>query len=148
MGKNYLPKENEIENKWYVIDAAGQTLGRLASEIAVLLRGKHKPIYTPHMLVGDHVIVINADKVKVTGKKLKQKKYYFHSGYLGGIKERTLWQMLAKHPERVVELAVKRMLPKNRLGRRMYRNLRVYAGPNHPHQAQKPEEYRLVRNRG
>ncbi len=148
MGKTYLPKENEIENKWYVIDAAGQTLGRLASEIAVLLRGKHKPIYTPHMLVGDHVIVINADKVKVTGKKLKQKKYYFHSGYLGGIKERTLEQMLAKHPERVVELAVKRMLPKNRLGRRMYRNLRVYAGPNHPHQAQKPEEYRLVRNRG
>ena len=137
--KTYVATPADIERKWYVVDAEGKTLGRMASEIASVLRGKKKPIYTPFMDTGDYVIVVNADKVKVTGKKLLQKKYYHHSGYVGGLKETTLKEMLEKHPERVVEHAVKGMLPKGPLGRQMYRKLFVYAGPDHKHQAQKPE---------
>ncbi|MCC8137136.1 MAG: 50S ribosomal protein L13 [Clostridiales bacterium] len=128
-----------IERKWYVVDAADKTLGRLASEIASILRGKKKPIFTPHLDMGDYVIVVNAEKVKVTGKKLDQKIYYHHSDYVGGMKETTLREMLAKKPERVIELAVKGMLPKGPLGRQMYKKLYVYAGPDHKQQAQKPE---------
>lgn len=137
--KSYMASPSTIERKWYVVDAEGKTLGRLASEIAKVLRGKHKPIYTPHMDTGDYVIVINAEKVKVTGKKLDQKIYYHHSGYVGGMKETTLKKMLADKPERVIELAVKGMLPKGPLGRQMYKKLFVYAGPEHKHEAQKPE---------
>ena len=126
-------------SKWYVVDAAGCTLGRLASEVAKVLRGKNKPIFTPHIDTGDYVIVVNAEKVKVTGKKLLQKVYYNHSDYVGGMKETTLKEMLAKHPERVIEYAVKGMLPKGPLGRQMYTKLFVYAGPDHKHAAQKPE---------
>jgi len=122
-----------------VVDATGQTLGRLATKIATILRGKHKPIYAPHMDCGDHVIVINADKIRVTGKKLDQKVYYRHSGYPGGLKSITLREQLQKHPERVIYLAVRGMLPKNRLGRRMIKKLRVYASDSHPHQAQQPK---------
>ena len=125
--------------KWYVVDADGQTLGRLASEIAKVLRGKNKPIYTPHIDTGDYVIVVNADKVKVTGKKLDQKIYYRHSDYVGGMKEFTLREMMDRKPERVIELAVKGMLPKGPLGRAMIKKLHVYAGPEHDHAAQKPE---------
>lgn len=128
-----------IERKWYVVDATGYTLGRLASEVAKVLRGKNKPIFTPHMDCGDNVIVINAAKVKVTGRKLDQKIYYRHSEYVGGMKETTLREMMAKKPERVVELAVKGMLPKGSLGNDMYKKLHVYAGPEHEHAAQKPE---------
>lgn len=128
-----------IERKWYVVDAANMTLGRLASEVAKVLRGKNKPIFTPHMDTGDFVIVVNADKVKVTGRKLDQKIYYHHSDYVGGMKEATLREMMAKKPEKVVELAVKGMLPKGPLGRQMYTKLHVYAGPDHKHAAQKPE---------
>jgi large subunit ribosomal protein L13 len=128
-----------IERKWYVVDAAGCTLGRLTSEIAKVLRGKNKPIFTPHVDTGDYVIVINAEKIKVTGKKLDQKIYYHHSDYVGGMKETTLREMLAKKPERVIELAVKGMLPKGPLGRSMYTKLHVYAGAEHGHEAQKPE---------
>lgn len=130
-----------MERKWYVVDAEGKTLGRLASEVAKVLRGKHKPIFTPHIDTGDYVIVVNAEKVKVTGKKLNQKIYYHHSGYVGGMKETTLKNMLANKPERVVELAVKGMLPKGPLGRQMYKKLFVYAGPEHKHAAQKPEAF-------
>ena len=128
-----------IERKWYVVDATGYTLGRLASEVAKVLRGKNKAIFTPHIDTGDYVIVVNADKIKVTGKKLDQKIYYRHSEYVGGMKETTLREMMAKKPEKVVELAVKGMLPKGPLGRQMYTKLHVYAGPEHNHQAQKPE---------
>lgn len=138
--KTYMPNTSEMERKWYVVDAEGCTLGRLASEVAKILRGKHKPQFTPHEDTGDYVIVTNADKIKVTGKKLSQKIYYHHSGYVGGMKETTLNEMLAKKPERVIELAVKGMLPKGPLGRRMYRKLFVYAGPEHKHEAQKPEQ--------
>lgn len=137
--KSFMASPATIDRKWYVVDAEGRTLGRLASEVAKVLRGKNKPIYTPHMDTGDYVIVINADKVKVTGKKMEQKIYYHHSDYVGGMKETTLAQMMAKKPERVVELAVKGMLPKGPLGRQMYRKLFVYAGPEHKHAAQKPE---------
>ena len=137
--KTFMASTAAVERKWYVVDAEGKTLGRLASEIAKVLRGKHKPIYTPHMDTGDYVIVINAEKVKVTGKKLDQKIYYHHSGYVGGMKETTLKKMLADKPERVIELAVKGMLPKGPLGRQMYKKLFVYAGPEHKHEAQKPE---------
>lgn len=137
--KTFMASPATIERKWYVVDAEGKTLGRLSSEIASVLRGKHKPIFTPHMDTGDYVIVVNAAKVKVTGKKLSQKIYYHHSGYVGGMKETTLKEMLAKKPERVVELAVKGMLPKGPLGRQMYKKLFVYAGPEHKHAAQKPE---------
>ena len=128
-----------IERKWYVVDAADMTRGRLASEVAKVLRGKNKPIFTPHMDTGDYVIVVNAEKVKVTGKKLEQKVYYRHSDYVGGMKETTLKEMLNKHPERVVEHAVKGMLPKGPLGRSMITKLHVYAGAEHAHAAQKPE---------
>ena len=137
--KTFIASAAAIERKWYVVDAEGKTLGRLASEIARVLRGKHKPIFTPHMDTGDYIIVINAAKVKVTGKKLNQKIYYHHSGYVGGMKETTLKKMLADKPERVIELAVKGMLPKGPLGRQMYKKLFVYAGPEHKHEAQKPE---------
>ena len=137
--KTFMASPSTIERKWYVVDAANMTLGRLASEVAKVLRGKNKAIFTPHMDTGDFVIVVNADKVKVTGKKLDQKIYYRHSGYGGGMKETTLREMMAKKPERVVEHAVKGMLPKGPLGREMYTKLHVYAGPEHKHAAQKPE---------
>ena len=137
--KTYMASPSTIERKWYVVDATDMTLGRLASEVAKVLRGKNKPTFTPHIDTGDYVIVVNAEKVKVTGKKLDQKIYYHHSDYVGGMKETTLREMLAKKPEKVVELAVKGMLPKGPLGREMYTKLFVYAGPEHKHQAQKPE---------
>ena len=137
--KTYMASPATIERKWYVVDATGYTLGRLASEVAKVLRGKNKAIFTPHIDTGDYVIVVNADKIKVTGKKLDQKIYYRHSEYVGGMKETTLREMMAKKPEKVVELAVKGMLPKGPLGRQMYTKLHVYAGPEHNHQAQKPE---------
>ncbi len=141
--KTFMATPSTIERKWYVVDAEGQTLGRLASEVAKVLRGKNKPIYTPHMDCGDYVIVVNAEKFKVSGKKMDQKTYFSHSEYVGGVKEPTLREMLQKHPERVIELAVKGMLPKGALGNAMYRKLFVYAGPNHNHQAQKPEELKF-----
>ena len=139
----FMASSAAIERKWYVVDADGMTLGRLASEIAKVLRGKNKPIFTPHMDTGDYVIVVNAEKIKVTGKKLNQKIYYHHSDYVGGMKETTLKEMLAKHPERVVEYAVKGMLPKGPLGRQMYKKLFVYEGPEHKQQAQKPEQVEI-----
>jgi large subunit ribosomal protein L13 len=132
-------KEHEIQRVWHVIDAQGQTLGRLATRIATVLRGKHKPIYTPHVDCGDYVIVVNAEKIHVTGQKMTQKVYYRHSGYPGGLKQITLRDQLKKFPERVIEKAVRGMMPKNRLGRQMFKKLKVYAGPNHPHQAQQPQ---------
>ena len=137
--KTYMANPDKIERKWYVVDAEGQTLGRLAAEVAKVLRGKNKPEYTPHIDTGDNVIVINAEKIKVTGKKLDQKVYYHHSDYVGGMKETTLREMMAKKPEQVIELAVKGMLPKGPLGRTMIKKLHVYAGAEHAHQAQKPE---------
>jgi large subunit ribosomal protein L13 len=137
--KTFMASPATIERKWYVVDATGYTLGRLASELAKVLRGKNKPIYTPHMDCGDYVIVVNADKISVTGKKLDQKIYYNHSEYVGGMKETTLKEMMAKKPERVMELAIKGMLPKGPLGRSMITKLHVYAGPEHDHAAQKPE---------
>ena len=139
--KSYMAKANEIERKWYVIDAEGKVLGRLASEIASVLRGKRKPIFTPHVDCGDFVIVINADKVVLTGDKLNQKIHAYHTGYPGGRKEVVYAEMMAKRPEKVIELAVKGMLPKSRLGRQMIKKLKVYAGPEHPHAAQSPEVY-------
>ena len=137
--KSYMASPSDVERKWYVVDATDMTLGRLASEVAKVLRGKNKPIFTPHIDTGDYVIVVNAAKVKVTGKKLDQKVYYHHSDYVGGMKEATLREMLDKKPEKVVELAVKGMLPKGPLGRQMYTKLHVYAGPEHEQAAQKPE---------
>ena len=137
--KTYMANPDKIERKWYVVDAEGQTLGRLSAEIAKVLRGKNKPVFTPHVDTGDYVIVVNADKVKVTGKKLEQKIYYHHSDYVGGMKETTLKEMMAKKPEAVIELAVKGMLPKGPLGREMITKLHVYAGAEHDHAAQKPE---------
>ena len=137
--KTFMASPATIERKWYVVDATNMTLGRLASEVAKVLRGKNKAIFTPHIETGDYVIEINASKVKVTGRKLDQKIYYHHSDYVGGMKETTLREMLAKKPEKVVELAVKGMLPKGPLGREMYTKLHVYAGPEHQHAAQKPE---------
>ena len=137
--KSYMASPATIERKWYVVDATGNTLGRLSSEIAKVLRGKNKPTYTPHIDTGDYVVVINADKIKVTGKKLDQKIYYNHSEYVGGMKETTLREMMAKKPEKVIELAVKGMLPKGPLGRQMITKLHVYAGPEHEQAAQKPE---------
>jgi large subunit ribosomal protein L13 len=129
----------KVRRDWYVVDASGKTLGRLATQLAFRLRGKHKPQYTPHVDTGDHIIVVNADKVAVTGNKLADKTYYWHTGAIGGIKSRTLEKMLAEHPERVIEMAVKGMLPKNPLGRAMYRKLHVFAGEKHPHVAQQPK---------
>ena len=137
--KTYMANPDKIERKWYVVDAEGQTLGRLAAEVAKVLRGKNKPEFTPHIDTGDNVIVINAEKIKVTGKKLDQKVYYHHSDYVGGMKETTLREMMEKKPEQVIELAVKGMLPKGPLGRTMIKKLHVYAGAEHAHQAQKPE---------
>ena len=137
--KTYMANNDKIERKWYVVDAEGQTLGRMASEIAKVLRGKNKPEYTPHVDTGDYVVVVNAEKVKVSGKKLQQKIYYNHSDYVGGMKETTLAEMMAKKPEKVIELAVKGMLPKGPMGRDMIKKLHVYAGPEHKQQAQKPE---------
>ena len=137
--KSFMASPATIERKWYVVDATDMTLGRLASEVAKVLRGKNKPTFTPHIDTGDYVIIVNAEKIKVTGKKLDQKVYYHHSEYVGGMKETTLREMLAKKPEKVIELAVKGMLPKGPLGREMYTKLYVYAGPDHKHQAQKPE---------
>ena len=139
MRTTYTVKASEIQRNWYVVDAADQTLGRLASEVAKVLRGKHKPIYTPHLDTGDFVIIVNADKIKVTGKKLDQKLYIRHSGYVGGLKKTVLKEMLQKKPEEVLKHAIKGMLPKNILGRQMFKKLRVYAGPEHEHQAQQPE---------
>ena len=137
--KTYMANPDKIERKWYVVDAEGQTLGRLSAEIAKVLRGKNKPVFTPHIDTGDYVVVVKAAKVKVTGKKLDQKVYYHHSDYVGGMKETTLREMMAKKPEAVIEMAVKGMLPKGPLGRTMIKKLHVYAGPEHEQQAQKPE---------
>jgi len=138
-----MAKASEIERKWYVVDAEGKTLGRLASEVASILRGKHKPTFTPHVDTGDHVILINADKIELTGKKLSDKIYYRHTGFAGGLKTRTAGEMRAKYPTKMLELAIKGMLPKGSLGRQMGKKLHVYAGAEHPHQAQKPEVYEL-----
>ncbi|MCI8713999.1 MAG: 50S ribosomal protein L13 [Ruminococcus sp.] len=137
--KTYMANPDKIERKWYLVDAQGLTLGRMASEVAKVLRGKNKPEFTPHVDTGDYVVIVNAEKVKVTGKKLKQKIYYNHSDYVGGMRETTLSDMMQKKPERVVELAVKGMLPKGPLGREMIKKLHVYAGSEHKQQAQKPE---------
>lgn len=141
--KTYTPKPTEIETRWYVVDASGCVLGRLASFVATRLRGKHKPSYTPHVDAGDHVIVINADKIALTGKKWDEKLYYRHSGYPGGLKSMTAKQLLQKSPQDLVMYAVRGMLPKNRLGRNMLKKLKVYAGPEHPHVAQRPEILQL-----
>jgi len=137
--KTYMAKPADVDRKWYVIDASNQTLGRLATEVATILRGKHKPTFTPHVDTGDFVIVINAEKVRLTGNKLSQKKYQHHSGYPGGLKEMDYRTLLQRRPEKAIELAVKGMLPHNRLGDQMYKKLKVYRGSEHPHQAQKPE---------
>ncbi len=143
MRTTYMAKTNQVERKWLVVDAAGQTLGRLASEVAALIRGKHKPEFTPHVDTGDFVVVINADKIVLTGKKLQQKKYYTHSHYPGGLKTTTAQEMLNKKPARIIELAVKGMLPHNKLGHQLQGKLKVYAGAEHPHAAQQPEVYEL-----
>lgn len=138
--KTYLPSAQETQQRsWWIVDAADQPLGRIATRIAAVLRGKHKPIYTPHLDTGDHVVVINASQVKLTGNKANQKEYFRHSGYMGGERFIPYKVMLAKHPERVIELAVKGMMPKNALGKNMFKKLKVYAGAEHPHQGQKPE---------
>ena len=139
MKTTFMANPSNVERKWYVVDAEGKTLGRLAAEVAQVLRGKNKPTFTPHVDTGDHVIVVNAEKIRVTGKKLIQKEYFRHSGYPGGSTFVTLGNMLQKHPARVIEMAVKGMLPKNKLGAQMYRKLNVYVGSEHPHAAQKPE---------
>lgn len=141
--KTYVTKQAEVERNWYVVDAEGQTLGRLATRVATILRGKHKANYSPAVDVGDYVIVVNAEKIHVTGRRLDQKVYYRHSGYVGGLTEITLRQQLERNPDRVVSDAVRGMLPKNSLGRKMVRKLKVYAGPDHPHQAQQPEQMEL-----
>ncbi len=137
--KTYMAKPSTIERKWFVVDAADKTLGRMAAEVAKVLRGKHKPTFTPHMDTGDHVIIVNADKIRLTGKKMVQKVYFRHSGYLGGDSYTKAGDMLAKNPVRMVELAVRGMIPKTRLGSQIGKKLHVYAGPEHPHAAQNPE---------
>jgi len=141
--RTFSAKPYEVEREWVVVDAKDQILGRLATRVATILRGKHKPIYTPHVDCGDYVIVVNAEKVRVTGRKLDQKMYYRHSGYPGGLRQIDLRRQLQLHPERVVEAAVRGMLPKNRLGRKLFKKLKVYAGPTHPHQAQQPKALEL-----
>jgi large subunit ribosomal protein L13 len=136
--KTYAPKQDEIDEQWWLVDAEGQTLGRLATRLATILRGKHRPTFSTHVDVGDHVVVVNAEKIEVTGNKMADKMYYRHSGYPGGLTERTLAEMLEKHPERVIRSAVRGMLPRNRMRQRLMRKLRVYAGPDHPHEAQGP----------
>lgn len=143
MNKTYVTKPAEVTRRWYVVDAQGKTLGRLASEIAKVLRGKHKPTYSPAVDCGDFVIVVNAEKIHVTGRRLDQKYYYHHSGYMGGLSKISLRDQLDRYPERVIFSAVRGMLPKNTLGRKMLRKLKVYAGPEHPHQAQLPEELEI-----
>ncbi|EJU24412.1 50S ribosomal protein L13 [Mogibacterium sp. CM50] len=141
--KSYIAKPAEIDHRWYVIDAEDKTLGKLAAEVAMILRGKKKPIYTPHVDCGDYVVVVNAEKVAVTGKKKNQKIYRSHSGYPGGLKETTLAELRAKKPEEIIRHAVKGMMPKGKLGRQMFKKLKVYAGPEHPHAAQNPEEWKF-----
>jgi large subunit ribosomal protein L13 len=141
--RTFTQKQEEIERNWYIVDAEGETLGRLASRIAPILKGKHKPVYTPHLDCGDYVIIVNAEKVRVTGRKMDQKLYYRHSGYPGGLRSISLRDQLAKHPERVLQAAIRGMLPKNKLGRRMLKKLKVYAGDSHPHQAQQPRPLEL-----
>ena len=141
--KSYIAKPADIDHKWYVIDAEDKTLGKIAAEIAIILRGKKKPIYTPHVDCGDYVVVVNAEKVAVTGKKENQKIYRSHSGYPGGLKETTLAELRAKKPEEIIRHAVKGMMPKGKLGRQMFKKLKVYAGPEHPHAAQNPEEWKF-----
>ncbi|MBS4210574.1 50S ribosomal protein L13 [Bacillus sp. FJAT-50079] len=143
MRTTYMAKASEIDRKWFVVDAEGKTLGRLSTEVASILRGKHKPTYTPHVDTGDHVIIVNAEKIELTGKKLTDKIYYRHTGHVGGIKSRTALEMRTNYPEKMLELAIKGMLPKGSLGRQMFRKLHVYAGAEHPHQAQKPQTYEL-----
>ncbi len=139
--KTYIARDKEVQDskRWYIVDAEGLVLGRMASKIAHILRGKHKPIYSPHQDTGDFIVVINAEKIKLTGKKMEQKSYFRHSGYIGGVTMTPVALMLQRHPERVIENAVKRMLPKNTLGREMFKKLKVYAGSEHPHQAQQPQ---------
>lgn len=139
----YSPKASEIQRAWHVVDAEGMVLGRLATEVARILRGKHKPTYTPHADCGDFVVIVNADKLQLTGNKLRDKLYYRHSGYLGGIKSLTAGEMVDKNPARVIELAIKGMLPRGPLGRQMLKKLKVYAGPDHPHAAQQPKHIEL-----
>ena len=139
MTKTYSPKAAEIDRRWSVVDAEGKTLGRLATQIAHILRGKHKPTYTPHLDMGDHIVVVNAEKIQVTGRKAEQKVYYRHTGYPGGLRTSTYEDVMTKHPERILRTAVKGMMPNNVLGRQMYKKLRVYAGPEHGHAAQQPE---------
>jgi large subunit ribosomal protein L13 len=139
MTRTYSAKEADIKRKWYVVDAEGKTLGRLATQVAIVLRGKHKPIFTPHVDTGDHVIVVNAEKIHLTGDKVRQKTYYRHSGYPGGLKSETVKDLLERKPYVIVERAIKGMLPKTKLGKQMGRKLNVYAGPTHPHKAQQPE---------
>ncbi|MGQ9471171.1 MAG: 50S ribosomal protein L13 [Candidatus Aminicenantales bacterium] len=143
MGKTYIPKPGAVEPKWWLVDAEGQVLGRLATQVAILLRGKNKPDFTPFLDTGDFVVVINAEKIKVTGRKLGDKLYYSHSGYPGGLKAKTLRELLAKKPEEVIRHAVWGMIPKNRLGRKLIKKLKVYRGASHPHEAQKPQVYPL-----
>ena len=137
--KTYTPKEHEIERRWWLVDAEGKTLGRIATQIAILLRGKHKPSFTPHLDTGDYVVVVNASKVSLSGKKLEKKSYFTHSGYMGGEKHIPFTRMIERHPDRVIDLAVKGMLPKNTLGRKMREKLKIYAGSEHPHQGQIPQ---------
>ena len=143
MRTTFMAKANEVERKWYVVDAEGQTLGRLSTEVASILRGKNKPTFTPHVDTGDHVIIINAEKIHLTGNKLNDKIYYRHTNHPGGLKQRTALEMRTNYPVRMLELAIKGMLPKGRLGRQVSKKLNVYAGAEHPHQAQKPEVYEL-----
>ena len=142
--KTFSAKPETVKRDWFVVDATDKVLGRLASEVAIRLRGKHKPEYTPHVDTGDHIVIVNAEKVRVTGRKIEAKNYYSHSGYPGGIKQVTLSDQLERHPTRVLEAAVKGMLPKNRLGRKLLRGLKIYTGPNHPHKAQEPEALSLA----
>ncbi|HET7657643.1 MAG TPA: 50S ribosomal protein L13 [Bacillales bacterium] len=144
MRTTYMAKTSEVERKWLVVDAEGQTLGRLASEVASILRGKHKPTFTPHVDTGDHVIIINAEKIHLTGKKLTDKKYYNHSGHPGGLKEKTALEMRTTRPEKMLEITIKGMLPHTKLGRAMAKKLHVYRGAEHQHHAQKPEAYELL----
>ncbi|HEY8414588.1 MAG TPA: 50S ribosomal protein L13 [Thermaerobacter sp.] len=143
MRTTFMARPQDVQQEWYVVDATGVPLGRLASQIAKILRGKHKPIYTPHVDTGDHVIVINAEKVRLTGSKLKKKVYYWHTGYPGGLRSITAEHLLQTRPERMIELAVRRMLPRTRLGRRQFKKLHVYRGPEHPHAAQQPKPLKI-----
>lgn len=137
--KTFSAKPQDVRREWHLVDATDKTLGRLASEVALRLRGKHKPTYTPHVDTGDHIVVVNAEKIRVTGNKLEDKVYHHHTGYIGNLKSEPLGQLMKRHPERAIERAVKGMLPKNKLGRAMYRKLHVYVGPEHPHSAQQPQ---------